>query len=178
MPTDFAKNLSRRLCEFFAISASELEKEELSSAIDFHAQHLDERSKEDLEPLLFVECGEESRERQLTIKAAKTIVARVQKRILRDSRRYKQLPDDFVQAQGTADPGHFERVLKQFKAFLKSRLSLRDAIIFELYFIQGVGVSSICDRLRIQKSAVYERIRIVRQQFKVFLDDVCIPDFD
>jgi len=177
VPTDFARKLSQQVCEFFSITVSLPEREDLARVIDFHARHIDPPDRDDLEPLLFIECGKESQHRPLTIKDVKTIISRVQKRIFRDSRRIHSMPDNVAESRQALTPAALQRVIGQFRSFLETELSLRDAVIFEMYFIEGSGVSSLCDRLGIKKSTAYERIRLVREKFRTFLDDVGIPEF-
>lgn len=176
MPTEFAITLSQQLCDFFSLQVSEPERERLAKVIDFHAGYLDRNAAEELEPLLFIEFAREQRERSLTLEVAERIVSRIQKRIFRESRRKKnRLPSKAMESQPAAPTQTDERVLVQFTAFLRAELEARDAMIFEMYFIDGHGVTSICNRLGVKKSTVYSRIRAIQEKFRTFLDDVGIP---
>jgi hypothetical protein len=190
VPSIFALKLSEQLCQFLSLSASEEARSEFANAIDFHAKFLGETSRDDLAPLLFLECVEESEKRKQNIPPPNqqklqmadlhTLLSRVQKRIFRGARSRERSASALIQSQPSGQ--HVESIVTQhvmedFRTYVATILSPRDGVIFESRFIRGKTISEICHDIGAEKSTVYERIRLIKEVFARFLEDVGYPGF-
>jgi DNA-directed RNA polymerase specialized sigma24 family protein len=92
------------------------------------------------------------------------VVARVSKRIYRSTRQSKQpLPID-VEAKSENSSMQIKLDIDEF---LKT-LSASDSILFSLRYLDDEPVSSICQKIGMEKSVIYERLDKLRNRFKNF----------
>jgi RNA polymerase sigma factor (sigma-70 family) len=161
-PTAFAESLSAQLRSFFPISNGE----ELASVIDFNANFIGRDQHDDLASLLFVEFGQ-CAEESITLDAAKAIVARVQKRLYRSTRKKEQTLDRDVQAESYVAQTEVESIIRE----VARTLPADDMLLFQLRYVEDKPVASICEELGLAKSTVYTRLEVLRQRFERFVKE-------
>jgi hypothetical protein len=159
VPSPFAKQLSTQLSSSFPIE----NVDELEAVIDFNLKYI-KRHKDDFASLLFLEFGK-CAGATITAKTAKTMVARVQKRIYRSTRTSQRSIAIDVEANSEVSISKFKGVIDEFVC----QLSASDALIFNLLCLENESISSICQKLGMQKSAVYKRRADLRDRFQHFV---------
>ncbi len=158
-PSLFAAKLSEQLRKFFRIE----DGEELAAVIDFNAKFI-EQHRDDLASLLFIEFGE-FHEPTITLDMAKAIVARVQKRIYRTTRKREQSLEGEVEAKRSITPTDVDRVIEDFVATLPTE----EIVLFQLRFVDGRSINEICQKFGLKKSNAYERLAVLRERFERFV---------
>ena len=154
----FATALSAQLCSLLPI----VDEKELASAIDFNIKYID-KHRDDFASLLFLEFANPPQD-TIDSKLARKVVARVSKRIYRSTRQFKQpLPID-VEAKSENSSMQIKLDIDEF---LKT-LSASDSILFSLRYLDDEPVSSICQKIGMEKSVIYERLDKLRNRFKNF----------
>lgn len=63
-----------------------------------------------------------------------------------------------------------------FKNYVSHALSPRDGAIFAARFVDGRSIAEICRNTGVEKSTVYERLRVIRDLFTQFIDDIGHPN--
>lgn len=160
-PSLFAKNLSELLRSYFPIE----NREELAVIIDFNARFI-EQHREELAGLLFIEFSECDGP-VITLNTAKKIVARVQKRIYRDTLKREQSLEIEVESKHSSTSTEEKRIIEEFMA----TLSTEDILLFQLRYVEGCPVIDICQELGAKKSNIYERLSRIEESFKRFVQD-------
>lgn len=155
----FAEELSGLLQLHFTIQ----DGKDLTATIEFNSTFI-WKQRDELAPLLFIEFSD-CKESEITPTLARTIVARVQKRIYRGIRRPESSVHDLELADTSVSESEQSRIFREIKA----TLSVEDYIIFEMKFVLGLSAVEIGNRLGLKKTSVYERLRCVEERLDSLL---------
>jgi predicted DNA-binding protein YlxM (UPF0122 family) len=158
----FAERVSEQLQSFFLITNGE----ELASVIAFNAKFLAPEQLDDLSSLLFIEFSKVGKQ-EITLAIAKRIVAKIQKRLYRGSRKREKTLDIDIADQTQVSQSQLHQKIEEFVATLE----IDDILLFRLHFLEGKEMIEICKEIGLQKTTVYRRLSELRKRFERFASD-------
>jgi len=155
MPID-AATLASEICAAFHLECSAADLVMLKQRIAFHAKYLGPDGIDELASLLFIECNEYQKSgSQLEIHDISRLLSRVQKRILRFAKKGKLTSLKDFQQPSTSDA---EKVkLRE----LIEELTPAEAVMLDMYYIQGMTLRDIAASTQSSVSTVSRRLRVV-----------------
>ena len=160
--TSFAERVSEQLRSFFPIN----DGEELASVIAFNAKFLAPEQLDDLASLLFIEFSDIGKQ-EITLEVAKRIVARIQKRLYRGSRKREKTLDMDIAENAQLSQPQLHQIIAEFAATLETD----QILLFRLHFLEGKEVSEICKEIDLKKTTAYERLSELRKRFERFASE-------
>ncbi|TWT89322.1 hypothetical protein Pla100_56390 [Neorhodopirellula pilleata] len=155
---DLARQLVNHFCE------GDCDVETLAKRIDYHAAFIPEEGVDGIAALMFIECSNEIKDAgKLSLHKITMVLSRVQKQIYRSCHEPRTESLDFIdpiEVTRSTSSDDLRSMLKE----IESLLSFTELILFQMRFVDGLGLEQIAYNLGHSKSRVHRDVLALRQR--------------
>ena len=159
MKTEASRQIAKMLIERFAIDVTE---DELAHFVRFNSRYLDDEGQDALVGALFVEFATKAG-------SAKTVIARVAKRLYRERHRPLSL-EEVGPVEATRNAFDMTQLIPKFLKQLHAKSELEKMYVFDQLFVEGRSALDVSRQLGVKKHKIYDLRDSLQNEFRQFLE--------